>query len=151
MKRINVCLVAIMLACGLAYGESAIFGWKAETGPVLGVGVVECVTLDGPSMRNKLPDKHGVFDGEFVFAPAWDTQLTAIHVANARQDGTLTTRQVKFEVAATETDRDPAYQKTRFKTESLDFDEGDMFVFVFKTSKGTEMVSARISKKFVPM
>jgi hypothetical protein len=148
---INAISFAALFVAKVALAESAVFGWHAGAGPTPGIGVVQRISLDGPSTMNKMPEKRGKFSGEYAFAPAWGTVLMAMHIAKAAPDGSLTTRPIKFETGATSADRDPAYQKTHLETESIEFDEGDALIFVFKTGKGTEMVSVRISRKFIPM
>jgi hypothetical protein len=150
MKTWLTLFLLLALTC-VAIAESAIFGWHAFAGATPGIGVIQKAILDGPSERNTVPDTKGSFSCEYIFKKGWGTELKALHLLKAKPDGTLGTNAVPFEIVSTGPDRDPVFTKTIFKTESVDFDEGDTFVMVFKTNKRTEMVFARIARKFIPM
>ena len=142
--KIYFALALLLVAATTVIGESASFQWRAEVDATPGIGVIQKAMLGGPMQKDTVPDSKGSFTCQYLFKKEWGTEL------KAEPDGTLVTNSVTFEIVSTEAGRDPVFMKTLFKTESIDVDEGDTFVMVFKTNKKTEMVFARIKTKFIP-
>jgi hypothetical protein len=144
-----------------AAGESATFGWHTTTS---GGSYVSGVYMLGPTTRNKVPEKKGVFKGEFISrAGDWQSKLTAIYKLSLGSNGELQTQKVGFTLPALssyETVETNGWKgvKIRFATASVSFEPEESLVLVFKskveTSDGMkdhiELVTVRIIRLFVP-
>lgn len=144
-----------------ASGESATFGWHTTTS---GGSEVSSVYMLGPTARNKVPDKKGIFKGEFVSrAGDWQSRLTAVYKLSLGSNGELQTQRVEFTippVSSYETVETNGWKgvKIRFATTSISFEPEESFVLVFRSKLQTregmkdqmEMVTVRIIRLFVP-
>jgi hypothetical protein len=151
----------MMLATAFsAAGESATFGWHTTTGSG---STVTGVYLLGPVARNKSPEKHGVFKGEFLSrAGEWQSRLAAVYKMSVDENGELQSRKVGFSAFAVsnpETVQTNGWKgvKMHFTTENLSFEPEQSFLLIFKskltsdpTKEEMEMVMVRITRLFVP-
>lgn len=154
--------VALMMLAPLvsASGESALRGWETTTSSG---NCVWRVYMRGPTARNKLPEKKGVFKGEFFSREGeWQSKLTAIYKLSLDKKGELQSQKVEFRVS-------PVVKREiieangvkvrlaqrQFETANLSFEQEESFVLIFKIrdpggNDETEMVMLRISSVFVP-
>jgi hypothetical protein len=150
---------AVALLLGMvstAVGESALMGWETTTN---GERYVVEVHMVGPTKQNKMPEKKGIFKGEFLSDTVNAGELMAIHRVSLHGNEGLKTEKVGFKMVgqvSSETVEINGVKlaKVRFETESLSFEETDWFVLIFKSGpadrKEVKMVMVQIIPVFVP-
>src|SRR2546428_5752246 len=75
-------------------GESASMGWHTTTSSG---SYISRVYMVGPTARNKVPERKGIFKGEFFSREeGWQSKLTAIYKLSLDKKGDLQSRKVEF-------------------------------------------------------
>lgn len=155
---VNVLVVAV------AYGESAHKGWRAvpdkwpspgnskpfqegTRGSTFKEIPIQAFGMTGPFVRVDKPDPptKAAFNGEYWFRQRATVTVQKVYLLTPGDDGAIATREIKtngFSVY-----REPVvegYFAASFRTEEIEFKEGDTFVVVLKVDGKATPVFLRI-------
>ena len=149
MKTLFSILTGILLIVQLASGESVVFGWYAvqESDPRYGL----TVNMTGPSEMNKVPDKNGVFKGQYQWHKDWEPKLQRVFKVSVDSDGVLVSQPVQFTTNASAQVVGKDMHKTTFETAAIRFDDGDAFLLTFQIGDQTVLVLLKIMRKTIAM